>query len=361
MKIGVLTFHFAYNYGAMLQAYALSRFLNNLKDVKCEIVDYRPRKIDYLYHPDIIDFCQHPKTILRNYFNRKLSKADSREFERFINERFALSKRVRNDKDFHTIVSQYDMLFVGSDQVWNPVITGADKNYLFWNIPDTIRKNSYAASFGTNSLADDWKAELRKALGNFQNISVREQGGCFLLESILLEKKIEVISDPVFLLKLEEWREIARTVDSPDKFILFYSLNGSRDLEIQTEKLAQQEGIKIVSVHPLFKPKLGEGRCDIGPELFLGLIDKAEYVCTDSFHATAFSIIFRKRILVKYDRERGNRIANLFNMLKITLDESENLIGRYDFSLLNNYEANKLHKCGRRYIEECCGEEKRIN
>lgn len=354
MKIGILTFHFVYNYGAMLQAYALSHYLNSWDNVDCELIDYRPRTIDFLYHPDWLDFVNHPKTILRNYIKKKKSHADFREFENFIDTYFILSKRIRNDLEFNAILDQYDAVFVGSDQVWNPWITGHDKNYLLYNSKDSLRKFSYAASIGSDKVDNEWKCNM-KVLLNFEKISVRETSGCQLMEEILISKKVKCIADPVFLLPPDIWRRLEKRVTETSEYLLFYSLNNSSNLEERAKSMSRKLGLKIVSIHPLYKSALGVNRCNIGPEQFLWLIDHAEYVCTDSFHATAFSAILSKKTIVKYDTGKGNRIWNLLDMLGEVIDENPLGIGTYNFKC--NSKLSKLRKDGYMFIKECIEKE----
>ena len=351
MKIGVLTFHFVYNYGAMLQAYALSHYLSRLDQVECEVIDYRPRTIDFLYHPDWTDFCNHPKVVLRNYLKKKMSCADFQAFEHFINTYFVLSNRIKSDLEFERALNQYDAVFVGSDQVWNPSITGFNKNYLLQNSKKDLKKFSYAASIGRNEVNNEWRQNL-KLLSEFEKISVREESAGRIIKEIIPGKEVRCIVDPVFLFTPEEWREMEKKVEDVSKYLLFYSLNNSKALEIKAEELSRQSGLKVVSIHPLYKSGVGKSKCNIGPEQFLWLIDHAEYVCTDSFHATAFSAIFSKRIIVQYDTGKGNRIRNILEVLGEKTEENLGDIDIYSF-FGKNRKLEKLKDVGRGFIKEC--------
>lgn len=355
MKIGVLTFHFAYNYGAMLQAYALSNYIDGISGMECEVIDYRPNKINSLYRPKMIDFYKKPLLNIKRSIKKRISCTSHANFEKFLKQQLKQSKRAVNDKEFSTIIKKYDAVFVGSDQVWNPQITGGDKNYLLYKGSNSLKKFSYAASIGANSINEEWKNSISKFLKSFKEISVREESGRKLLKDIQPELCVDVISDPVFLLSTEEWRKLEKAVPRVDKFILFYSLSRNIELEQETKRLSEKMGIKIVSIHPLFKSKVGECKCDIGPLQFLWLIDNAEYVCTDSFHATAFSVIFRKNIIVEYDNEKGNRIANLLNEFGVDVWMNTEKCGKYKFEDIDN-KLKKLEHNGREFIIRCIGE-----
>lgn len=353
MKIGVLTFHFVYNYGAMLQAYALSHYLNGMKGTLCEVIDYRPRAIDSLYHPDWRDLCSHPGTVLRNGIRKKKSQADFTEFESFSDSCFRLSKRIKNDAEFKSVLDQYDVVFVGSDQVWNPMITGYDKNYLLWNTKEGLRKFSYAASIGSNKVDEKWR-KILEILSEFEKISVRERSAYDLVKELVPGKDVWNIADPVFLFCADRWRKIEKKVDGISGYLLYYSLQKSEELEEKALEISKRQGLKIVSVHPLYKNGVGECRCNIGPAQFLWLIDHAEYVCTDSFHATAFSAILSRRTIVQYDTQKGNRIRSLLGMLGERPEEDNGEISTYSFQYITS-ELEVIRCKGEEFIRACLG------
>lgn len=332
MKVGILTFHFVYNYGAMLQSYALNQSINKINGTQSEIIDYRPRQIDFLYHPLLIDFYKRPKTILINWLKKRISHAKFNEFEEFINKKLILSEKIKQNTDFQNIVNQYDVVFVGSDQVWNPEITGYDENYLLKNIHSRVKKFSYAASLGKNNITQEWQESVRNSLLMFENLSVREYSGYKLLRKILPEKEVQQIPDPIFLFSKEEWKKNEKEMTVVSKYLLFYSLSRNDLLKNKTKELSEKEGLRIVSIHPLFKPSIGKPLCNIGPENFLWLIDHAEWICTDSFHATALSIIFEKKLMVKYDTENGNRIKSLLHNFTDKIISEERELGKYNFT-----------------------------
>lgn len=306
MKIGILTFHFAYNYGAMLQAYSLSTYIAE-KGIDVEIIDYRPAKINYLYRPTLKDVFKHPFEITTNQWKQKRNKTEFICFEEFLTNYFKLGK-----KD-----TSYNGVIVGSDQVWNSDITKHDRTYLLADFGNEVKKFSYAASLGKKKHDAEWEKELKCYLDKLDLISVREQHSRDYLEKILPKKEICVAPDPVFLLNRTEWENLGQKTNVPEKYILFYSLGMDKNLQQKAILLSEYEGIPIVNIHPLFPMDIKNAikKSDIGPREFLWLIRNAQYVCTDSFHAASFSMIFEKDIILNIDEDKGNRISNLLQQL----------------------------------------------
>jgi len=331
MKIGILTFHFAYNYGAMLQAYALRTYLNS-KGAEPEIIDYRPGKINYLYRPGFMDWCRHPYEITANKLRQKLYNTDFTHFEEFLSNDL---KPVKNDTAFDCIVA-------GSDQIWNPDITKCDSKYLLSEYKDNVRKFSYGASLGKKKFDSSWEYAIKQYLNAFDLISVREEESKNYLASLLPEKEIFSVPDPVFLFSAETWRMLEHKTDAPDEYILFYSLSMDEELQKNAAILSKHENIPVVSIHPLFPMAVSNGitKSDIGPREFLWLIEHARFICTDSFHATAFSMILGKSAVLKKDYDKGGRIHNLLKQLNAAPTDLYDGIKKYetnDLSALSQY------------------------
>lgn len=356
MKTGILTFHFVYNYGAMLQAYALYKNLE-IKGIECEIIDYRPHNIDVLYRPNWKDIKKNPKGNIAYYLRKKRSKTNFTSFENFLSQQFKMNKIITSSEESCSVWKEYDAIIVGSDQVWNPFITGYDANYLLASIPEKVIKISYGASLGKNTIDKRWREALKLYLHRFDMISVREKQGCKIIEELIDQEKIKCVPDPVFLFGSKYWQDIMRPVDqTPPKFILYYILREEKKLDKKVLRLQEQLRIPVISIHPLYRiiKQCDMHMSDIGPEQFLWLLYHAEYVCTDSFHATAFSMIFGKKIVVEMDKEQGGRITNLLNMLKIQENEikiKENIISYYQ-AVGESNEVKKLENESNEFIEE---------
>lgn len=344
MKIGILTFHFAYNYGAMLQAYALSHFIKDM-GLDVTIIDYRPAAINYLYRPRWADFFHHPLQIAVNHYKQKKNKTDFTYFEEF------LSDHLRPDAS----QAAFDAVIAGSDQVWNPDITKYDTKYLLDGFGDGIKKFSYAASLGKKTFDAEWEEKLKRNLSDFEFISVREEQSRNYLKRILPEKEIYVTPDPVFLPDSEKWKKLERRTDVPDKYILFYSLSMDKTLQQNAAMFSGHENMPIVSIHPLFPMAFENGikKSDIGPREFLWLIHHAQYICTDSFHAASFSMIFGKSVLLDTGRDKGGRISNVLRQLHAVPQKVHGSLQKYE--LQDKKQLAQYRIQGTAYIEKIIG------
>lgn len=293
MKIGILTFHSAHNYGAMLQCYALQEVLKHMgHDV--EVIDYRP---DYRLRPhqvfDIHRFKPLPiiKQIAFKIITLKDRAIRNRKFENFMRNYLALSDRVAKN----LIPDSYDIYVMGSDQIWNPKITQGFDPVFFgcFGFPKAKRIYiSYAASMEQLELNDDEKEFCHKALNNFDAISVREKVLANLLQP-LTSKKVEIVLDPTLLLDTQNWEEIAKLPKIKEKYVLVYQIRVKKNIvQIANEIARQINAIVIqVTVSPYHNRRKLQHE---SPTQFLGLMQHAACVVTTSFHGTAFSVIFNR-------------------------------------------------------------------
>lgn len=345
MKIGILTFHCAHNYGAVLQCYALQEMLKNMGH-KVEVIDYRP---EYLLAPyrkfslsrfkrssllSIVKACIRESLLLVKRIRRYNA------FQTFINKRFNLSPTVK-DK---AIPPFYDVYIMGSDQIWNPKITkGFDPVYFgFFDFDKGKRKYiSYAASMETKEL--DKKAEnyYKKALMNFDALSVREIQLKNLLQPFT-EKNVEIVLDPTLFANKKIWNAIVKSPDIDRKYILIYQVRQDNNAMRIAQQLAQNIDAEVIEVkscldlHSSSKIR----QCD-SPEEFLGWIKYSDCVITTSFHGTAFSVIFNRPFYcIKLNDGGDTRSESLLKSLGLEY----RLINKDEtpmFSTIDYSEANK--------------------
>lgn len=313
--VKIITFHCVPNYGAVLQAYALQKKLSEYAET-VNILDYEPKKLMEDYK--VINTYSY-KSVIMSLFSATAYLKKKKNFKRFEKKYLSLS-----DKSYYKaeeIVDDADFYFLGSDQIWNPEITGGfDKVYF----ADFNRKKdsyavSYAASLGKGTFSETEIHEFSKLLGKLDSISVREDEAKNIIE-MKCEKKCEVVLDPTLLLKKEQWENLVKN-QTRKKYVLLYSLNGYAETEILAEKVARYSNIELVELsgrrRPILKKK-HEAIYNAGPEEFLSLIYNADYVVTDSFHGTAFSIIFHRPFLTVPHKTRGGRIKSILNKLELT-------------------------------------------
>ena len=319
MKLGILTYHKAQNYGAVLQTYASQEVLKQLgHDV--EVVDYYAPAIakSYRFFPPLAHepFVRKLKVIV--LFLLTLYKEGNRRrrrtvFHQFVTSKLQLSKQ-RYTQPFETEL-HYDMYYIGSDQVWNyDKISGFDSVY--WGnfkVRDDARKMAYAASLSTSGFASECEDFCRKALDNFSSVSVREKQLVDLLQP-LTTKKLTCVLDPTLLLTAADYTKIA-VAPSAKRFVLAYALNGRSEVLREAYVMAKKLGCEVIELCGIISWRNSSERREYAsPEEFLGYFMTAEYVVTSSFHGTAFSLIFHRPFTVFLSHNGGdNRLISLLS------------------------------------------------
>lgn len=315
MKIATLTFHRALNYGAVLQTYALQKALIDL-GYDTEVLDYRSDFIERHYEPDKIS----------NYFTIKkmailillngCSKVKRSQFDSFVNNNIKISDTIYSDKNIMDSEMVYDLFFVGSDQVWNYKTTGFDKRYYLDFVKNNNKKMSYAASIGLNQIPIEYEKEYKRLLKSFSKISVREQEGNNLLCKLLSRDDVETVLDPTMLLNESEWSSLCIPCEVPERYILVYLLSENRKIVKFAKKLAKTKGYEIIYINnQLLKRKGLINKRNVTPENWLYLFKNAEYIVTNSFHGTVFSIIFKKIFWCDYLPTSANVNSRITTLL----------------------------------------------
>jgi len=318
MKTGILTFHRALNYGAVLQAYALRKTVSRL-GFNCEIIDYgkvgdEPRiNLNYKrIKPFIATFL----LFLLSLFN-----ADKRRkrFFKFRKEYLGITTtRYLTTADLSKANDEFNIFITGSDQVWNPYLSGSDMNYLLEFVNNENKKIAYAASFGISTIPNDLQSRYHELLARFNDVSVRESQGQNIIRK-LNNSEAKLVLDPVFLLSDEQWSEIAIPAKINEPYILCFVIMqdppGFMNFCRHIEKLTGYRIIRIAN--PKYKIEFGlKVIANAGPREFLGLIKNAAIVITNSFHGTAFSIVFRKPFYTfLYNTDRDIRLKEITGKL----------------------------------------------
>lgn len=327
MKVGILTFHKVINYGAVLQAYALNRYINE-NGIDCEDIDYTAKKIRNFYNPFKIEKFSDLKDLLDFFLNLIGRFRTIKKFRLFRSQYIRFSKKCF-DNCIKEANGRYDLLICGSDQIWNNKITGEDLNY-FFSFDKVSRKASYAASFGAADISSN-KDTILKLLTVFSHITVRESSSISLLNNCI-SNKVRLVLDPVFLLPSKEWSLLANNKKILDgKYIFLFNLKNNIDVITFVKQLSKEKGMEIVTLsnssfynHSFRKISGG------GPIEFLYLIKNAEYIVTDSFHATSLSIIFNKVFFVGLNKtqialnSRLNSLLTLFDLQKQIISKDIN-------------------------------------
>lgn len=323
-KIGIVTFHRALNFGAMLQAFALQQTLSEKHDAK--LLDYRCAAIEGSYYPQggvrgSVKFGL--KWILRH----KRTKHAYLKRKNFINfsDKYLETTDISYTKDNVAEANRsFDTFICGSDQVWNPGITGEDYNY-FLEFADAGKKFSYAGSFGNigDILSHPRKEKIKRLLSDFRIPLIREDDGFQVLNCLKVEnaERAQKVCDPVFLLSREEWIEKLGLKPVDGKYILVYFVaKQTNALEI-AKKMAErlQMDVRYLDAAGRYEdcPDWCINEMDAGPKRFLELLLGAEYVLTTSFHGMAFSTILNKQFYYELDKGTGNRNSRLETIAEV--------------------------------------------
>jgi hypothetical protein len=301
-RVGIMTlYHKTYNYGAQLQAYALQKTVEKL-GYECEVINFQWSGI---------------KTVMY-YESAGKNVGRFRDFSREIPH----SVRLYTPYDIDECADEYDIFICGSDQIW-----GANLNMPIFVLPKITLsfvpagkvKIAYAASMGGSAVSERIRDALAPYVARLDAVSVRENSAAPFV-SQMAGKEAVVALDPTMLLPTDAWREIAVAPNNTDKYILVYNIGQNPGLDSTAETLSQRLDCDIVSLSY-------SDNDTAGPKEFLGLIDNAEFVLTNSFHGTVFSILFRKQFLAFGVDTSNTKFSK--NIRIVDLLENLNLSKRY--------------------------------
>lgn len=351
MRIGILTFHNAINYGAVLQCYALKEFLIQ-RGHDVQVIDYRVPAIEG--YKSLLSFrlLSKQKGVFKKIvffllslvlYRRKRKVVDV--FDGFLKSKLNLSKRVHSSNEMPT---GYDYVFFGSDQIWSPRICNGFDPILWGQFKkDSTKFVTYAASFGELSfLSDEQWAYIKKHIGVFDFVSVREN----VVKDVLCERTktpIDCCIDPTLIV---DKNVLLSNVKRPnlDNYILLYNVTKDNKSIDFACRIAARLKCKVVfvEVKPNLHLKKKKGviyKEGISPEEFLGYINYARLVVGNSFHLVALSIVMETNFY-SLDSYRPERVLNLLNQLGLSErhKKSSDIIGDMadvDFSEVRS----KLH------------------
>lgn len=334
IKIGVLTLYYKnYNFGGLLQAYALVNVLTSLFECDAEQIQYNLYE-DRQYEIGETDnqCARSVNQFLYQCAIRVVSKMTERKiqtrkktFEDFMSD-IPHGGEVYNYQTISQCIGQYDVLICGGDQIWN-ASNGIENLKVFTlQFSNEIRKFSYAPSMAILELDDKSRECMRNGISDLNSASVREKSSLGLLCNVV-DQRIEVVVDPVLLMTGKEWKQICRPNHPRKPYIVCYLINDSISQRKAITKYANALKRTIVT----FPHNLANAvrKCDLffgdikdytsGPREFVDLISNADLVITDSFHACVFSMIFETPFLV-FERnrpdEKGNMNSRIYDFLE---------------------------------------------
>lgn len=318
-KTGILTYHAGYNYGASLQAYALEKMIN-LMGKPVEIINYETDR--FVASREMFSRkIERPKEIVKIISRIPYAKALKKRqqlFDDFSNNTLKVSPRYKSELEVIHHIDEYDCIVCGSDQIWN--ISGQDpqaENLLYFlNFEKNQKRISYAASFGTKVEKSVFREnEYLPWIRKFDYISVRETNAKTYLKSKGIDSVVTL--DPTLLLDKENYDEICadRLIDHP--YLLMFGWKTNHNLIKAAKTASKYYGLPVYNIVP---PPRGmfngiKKKLDVGPKEYLSMIKYADFVVTNSFHGTAFSVIYEKSFISVLTGKPDERITSMLEQL----------------------------------------------
>lgn len=325
MKIKTITCHDVYNYGASLQAYALMSYLKQLgHDV--EIIDYKPDYLNNHYKLKVVNPVYDKPIIKQLYLLAKLiphlrSLKRKKLFDTFKHNYLKITSICyANNEELKKNLPDADLYIAGSDQIWNTLFNnGRDPAFYLDFAPKDKLKVSYAASMATSKIAPGFENFVYSMVKRLDYIGVRERSAAEILNKLDITN-VHVVCDPVFLLTMQQWKSFIN-VNKPiytKPYILVYDFDHSKSIYDISCFLAHSENLKVIAIGLTKFGKLADQSIKTGPIEFLNLIYHARYVISNSFHATAFALLFHKEFyVVRREESRVERMVNLLEDLDL--------------------------------------------
>ena len=302
-KIGVLTFSpYSLNPGTILQAWSLLHYLNSIPGIEAELIYYE------CFNRKLFD---HGKVYLGNLWFKYSVWRSGNYMNKF--KKYPTRKPLV-EENISSINGRYDMILVGSDQVWNLAQTHGDKTY-FLGFVENAKKGAYAPSTGNAEWSDEVKPEIKECLKDFQFIGVREKHSVPVVQA-LTDKPVHWSQDPTFLMNKTEWSNMARTPkEKPGSYIMNYCLKKDMPVFFKViERAVKELGVPAIECYGGRKrvPSAIK-KHNVGPDRWLGYLLNAKMVIADSFHAVAFCINNNKPFYAFISRN-SNRITSILEL-----------------------------------------------
>lgn len=326
MKLALLSFHNAANYGAALQAYALQKFLTD-KGYDCEYINYvnASRGHEYSMTWHIYDSLRHGKLTSAAAYLAGSPFLTLRKvrFDKFYSQYLKKTKKVyRTSAEAVTLNGAYDRFIVGSDQVWNPACNGDDTAFLLDFVKNNRERISYSSSFGVATIDEQHRGAYKENLSAFHSLAVRESIGRDLIIE-LTGRDAQVVLDPVMLLTKEQWMQLVPDNQKKERFIFSYT-NRDRQIADFFKTGYKLEGRKHYILSRYTRPQdfinpTSRVKYCMSPQEFVSVIANADLVVSASFHCLAMSIILNRPFvaILTGDKGKDERPLNILRALDL--------------------------------------------
>lgn len=323
-KVAVITCHTPQNYGAMLQAYGLQKYLLS-QDVNPEIIDYSPdlflEELSLVYVGNSAIKNSLIKKACYILFKLPQRLHRRKNFNSFKNRFLKISKeRYRSIEDLEKTNLYYDTFICGSDQIWNTKgVRGWNPVFYLQFVKDLKKRNSYAASMSLDlPITEEVRSKVLPMISDINMISVREAEIADLLRENI-GKEVKHVLDPVFLLDSDAWGQLADNA-SPERhdYILIYPMGNGEHVLKNARIISEETDLPIYCISASAKKMSGVSKqFDCSVPKFVRLFRDAKYVITNSFHGTSFSIIFQKNFWACEVENNNHRITGILEQLNL--------------------------------------------
>lgn len=314
-KVGVITWHNYHNYGGRLQTYALQELLTRSGQA-CKVINYLPKKENVLR-----TLLKIAISLIMNIFpflSSNIVGARYWNYLRFQRRYIRTTARVNSIEELKCIISEFDSIICGSDQIWSPIFY--NPIYMLCFVTEKKKKLSYAASIGTDYLPNELVREYKKWISRLDAVSVREKKGAELLK-IHCDIDAEVVLDPVLLLDEAMWDDISKRPKLKTPYIFCYFLNSDHWYSSIVNEISKKRGLNTVCISSRKQDRKWASifETSAGPAEFIGYIKHADMILTDSYHGMLFSIIYKKDFYVfrRFDNDdvmcQNSRIIDSLN------------------------------------------------
>lgn len=342
IKIGILTFQWADNYGGLLQCFALKNYLNN-QGYEATVINYWPsyaltgrstrigqqavkKQFGKSVWPNRKQMLK--KILLGRYcYEKQITEKDDLFRKKYLT---ANQSVCFDGKDIEQIIGVLDVLICGSDQIWNPNLTGGrfDENYFLGFPGSKAIRLSFAASLGV-SLNPKWEREFQTLLSGLRYISTRERSLAELIQTKFGLSATAVL-DPVFLLEAQDWNQLLPKKKKKEPYILVYSIHRGTEIVSAANWLSEKTNLPLHIIGSRRRYKNARYFLTCSVEEFLHQFKNADYILTNSFHGTAFSLIFQKNFITILESEKPTRMIDLLTDIglaeRIYTDNSREVI-----------------------------------
>lgn len=334
MKAIITTYFASQNYGAVLQAYALAEFIRLEMGIDPVFLNYRTSssKRTYTLVPKVAGI-KDLKRLIKFLFRYKYIRQRYSGFIKFVRSYLTLTRPYAWPGEVGMDIAEADFFITGSDQVFRYRNEEWDPYFLSF-VPESKRSIAYAPSFGADELSSEHHVKVAALLKRIDYLSCREKRGAELIAK-LTGRDVPVVLDPVFLLNRDLWEKLADCSYCPDReFILCYALVGHHDQLRYAMRVRQLTGLPIVLItNPYATIKNVIDASGSNPKQFVGLFSKAAYVVTDSFHGSAFALLFKRPFVSLIVTESSS--SRIIDLLSISGMDNHIVFPNADPAMIN--------------------------